>query len=111
MAKRRVSPGRLIALVLVGFVLVATGVIARRVHGLQVQREIRDLERKRDALLAERVRLDQEIRDASSRARLQPIAEHRLNMHVPKPGEQVFLNRTTRPPREKPESLVRHDSL
>jgi len=112
MAKRRVNPGRLIALVLVGFVLVTTGVIARRVRGLQVQRELRDLERKRDGLLAERVRLEQAIRDASSRARLQPIAEHRLNMHIPTPDEQVFLNRTTRrPPREKPESLARHDSL
>ena len=114
MAKRRVNPGRLIALVLVGFVLVATGVIARRVRGLQVQREIRDLERKRDALLAERVRLEQGIRDASSRAHPQPIAEHRLNMHIPKPGEQVLLNRSstgTRASREKPASVARHDSL
>ena len=110
MAKRRVAPGRrsIIALVLVGFVLVMTGGIARRVHGLQVQREIRDLERKRDALLADRVRLESEIRDASSRARLQPIAEQRLNMHIPKPGQQVFLNRSSSTARP---TTARHDSL
>ena len=112
MAKRRVGPGRLIALVLVGFVLVTTGVIARRVRGLQVQREIRDLERTRDALLAERVRLEGAIRNASSRARLQPIAEQRLNMHIPKPGQQVFLSRSSNAhPTEKSASPARHDSL
>jgi cell division protein FtsL len=112
MAKRKVSGGgggrgrSLIALLLVGFVLVTTGVIARRVRGLQQQREIRDLQRSRDALEAERIRLDGEIRDASSRARLQPIAEQRLNMHIPKPEEQIILKRT-------PATAVRvpHDSL
>lgn len=93
MAKRKVAPGRrsLIAVLLVGFVLLTTGVIARRVEGLQQQREIRTLQRQRDALDAERVRLEGSIRDASSRARLQPIAEQRLNMHIPKAEEQVIL--------------------
>jgi cell division protein FtsL len=104
MAKRRVAPGRrgVIAILLVGFVLVTTGVIGRRVLGVKQQREIRDLQRKRDALDAERVRLESAIRDASSRARLQPIAEQRLNMHIPKPDQQVFL---TRPP------VAPHDTL
>jgi len=93
MAKRRVNPGRrsLIALALVGFVFVATGVIARRVFGVAEQREIRQLQATRDALIADRIRLERTIRDASSRARLQPIAEQRLNMHIPKPDQQVFL--------------------
>jgi uncharacterized protein YlxW (UPF0749 family) len=71
MAKRRVAPGRrgLIAILLVGFVLVTTGVIGRRVLGVKQQREIRDLQRKRDALDAERIRLESAIRDASSRIR------------------------------------------
>ena len=97
MAKRRVAPGRgrrsLIALLLVGFVLVTTFVIARRVNGVRQQREIRDLQRKRDALDGERIRLEGAIRDASSRERLQPIAEQRLNMHIPKPEQQVILQR------------------
>jgi cell division protein FtsL len=98
MAKRRVgrrTGGRsLIALVLVGFVIVAAGVIARRVRGVNEQREILDLERKREALVAERTKLESAIRDASSRARLQPIAEQRLNMHIPKPEQQVILSRS-----------------
>src|SRR5689334_4232054 len=93
MAKRRVNPGRrsLIAVALIGFVFVATGVIARRVYGVREQRDIRKLQKTRDALSAERIRLEEVIRDASSRAHLQPIAEQRLNMHIPKPDQQVFL--------------------
>ncbi|MEP6493053.1 MAG: hypothetical protein ABJF01_10280 [bacterium] len=111
MAKRRVAQSRrsVIAVVLVGFVLVATGVIARRVIGVQQQVGIRDLQRKRDALIAERIRLEGAIRDASSRARLQPIAEQRLNMHIPKPDQQVLLPRVPRPSPSVPRS--QHDSL
>jgi cell division protein FtsL len=106
MAKRRVgrrAGGRsLIALILVGFVIVTTGVIARRVRGVNEQRRILELERKREALDAERAKLESAIRDASSRAHLQPIAEQRLNMHIPKPEQQVILSRsslgTSRPP-------------
>lgn len=103
MAKsRRVAPRRrsIVAVFLVGFVLVASGVIARRVLGVQWQIEIKKLQEKRAALDADRVRLESAIRDASSRARLQPIAEQRLNMHIPKADEQVIL------PRRSP-----HDSL
>jgi cell division protein FtsL len=97
MAKRRVTAARrrsLIALVLVGFVLVTTGVIARRVVGVRQQGEIRALQAQRDALDAKRVRLESAIRDASSRERLEPIAEQRLNMHIPTPEQQIFLTHT-----------------
>jgi cell division protein FtsL len=94
-SKRRVAPRRrsTIALLLVGFVLVATGVIARRVWGVRQQTEIRKLRQVRDGLEADRVRLEGAIRDASSRSRLQPIAEQRLNMHIAKPEQQVFIPR------------------
>jgi cell division protein FtsL len=109
MAKRRVAAGRrsLIVLTLVGFVSVATGVIARRVYGVREQTEIRKLQGTRDALITERIRLEGVIRDASSRARLQPIAEQRLNMHIPKADQQVIL------PPPPPKGAVRppHDSL
>jgi cell division protein FtsL len=100
--KRRVAPGRrsAIALVLVGFVLVTSGVIARRVLGVKQQTGIKKLQQKRTALDADRIRLESAIRDASSRARLQPIAEQRLNMHIPKPDEQVILPR--RSPHDSP---------
>lgn len=95
MAKRRVAARRrsYFALALVGFVLMTTGVIARRVLGVRQAGDIRNLQRKRDALIAERVRLEGAIRDASGRARLQPIAERKLNMHIPKPEQQVLLPR------------------
>jgi cell division protein FtsL len=97
MAKRRVGRGgrrrSLIALVLVGFVIVTSGVVARRVRGVAEQRRIVDLQRKREALDAERTKLESAIRDASSRVRLQPIAEQRLNMRIPTPEQQVILPR------------------
>jgi cell division protein FtsL len=95
MAKKqqRVAPGRrsIIAIVLIGFVLVTSGVIARRVLGVNQQNEIRKLTERRNALDADRSRLESDIRDASSRARLQPIAEQRLNMHIPTADQQVIL--------------------
>ena len=94
----RPSPSRRIALalVLLGFVLVATGVIARRVYGVGQSKLLRDLDRRRDSLQAERIRLDSAIRDASSRARLEPIAQQRLNMHIALPEQQVILTRPKR---------------
>lgn len=83
----------LIAVVLIGFVLVATGVIARRVWGVRQETDIRKLQQRRDALEADRIRLEGAIREASSRARLQPIAEQRLNMHIATPEQQVFIPR------------------
>jgi hypothetical protein len=111
MAKRRVNPGRrsLIAIALIGFVFVATGVIARRVYGVREERDIRKLQKTRDALIADRIRLEGVIRDASSRAHLQPIAEQRLNMHIPKADQIVNLpppdSATKRAPR------LPHDSV
>ena len=96
MAKRRVKkPGRrsLIAVVLLGFVLVAAGVIARRTYGIGQARELRALQARRTALEAERLRVESDIREASSRTRLAPIAEQRLGMHVPSPDEVIMLPR------------------
>src|SRR5579884_3967097 len=94
-ASRGRSARGLFALALVGFVAVASVVILRRVVGVNQQHEIRTLEQKRQALEAERIRLESDIREASSRQRLQPIAEQRLNMHIATPQEIVNL---TAPP-------------
>jgi cell division protein FtsL len=101
-AKGRVAArrGRLIALLLVGFVLVATGVIWRRSHGFARARVLRDLERRRQALVATKVQLEGAIRDASSRSRLEPIVKERLQMQVPADSQVIYLQRTrsaTRP--------------
>ena len=87
-----------IVLGLLGFLVVAMGVIARRTLGIGQDRALRDLLRKRDALDASRVKLEVEIREASSRARLGPVAEKRLQMYVPADSQVIILPRERRPP-------------
>jgi cell division protein FtsL len=81
---------------LFGLLIVATGVVSRRIFGIGQSQTIRAKERQRDALDADRVRLETEIRDASSRARLGPIAEKRLHMYVPADSQVIILKRDSR---------------
>jgi hypothetical protein len=102
---RRGPRGRtIIAVALLGFVLVATGVIWRRSFGFAQQREIEDLTRRLGQLRAERGRLEGEIREASGRAKLAPLVERRLNMHVPSDSQIILLPRpaaaAASPPKE-----------
>ena len=90
--------GRLLAAILLGFLLVATGVIWRRSYGIARSRELAELDKRRVQLEARRTQLESEIRDLSSRARLAPIVEQRLQMHVPTDSQVVIL---PRPPRER----------
>jgi cell division protein FtsL len=82
-----------VALVLIGFVLVATGVIWRRSFGNARAREMQRFEQQRGALEAERAKLEGDIRDASSRATLAKVAEERLNMHIPSDSLVIYLQR------------------
>jgi len=98
MATRRVGRkgsgrGRL-ALVLLGFLVIASGVILRRTYGIAAATQLRQLEQKRAALVAERLRLEGEVRAAASRSTLQPIAEQRLQMHVPSDSQVIIITRT-----------------
>lgn len=96
MAKRGVKRGRwIVAAALLGFVLVSAAVVTRRSYGYRVGLELTALQRRKANLESERVRLDQEIRNASSRARLLPIAE-RLGMHMPSETQIVVLQRPER---------------
>lgn len=99
MAKGRVagrSAGRLrFVLLLLGFLGIAMGVILRRSHGIAGARELQELDARRASLVAERMRLDGEVRAAGSRATLQPIAEQRLQMHVPADSQVVILPRAS----------------
>ena len=91
MAARKVAGsgrGRL-ALLLLAFLAISGAVISRRSIGIRGQRDVRDLDARRAALIAERLRLESDIRTATSRAHLQPIAEQRLQMQVPA-ANQVF---------------------
>jgi cell division protein FtsL len=103
MARKVGGGGRLrLALVLLGFVAIASGVILRRTYGMGVARELLAMETRRSGLIAERRRLESEIRIAASRARLQPIAEQRLQMHVPTEDQVIYLARGAQVTREKP---------
>jgi cell division protein FtsL len=90
--------GRQLALLLIGFLLVTTGVIWRRSYGIARSRELAELDKRRVQLEARRAQLESEIRDLSSRARLAPIVEQRLQMHVPTDSQVIIL---PRPPRER----------
>ena len=79
---------------LLGFFLVAAGVISRRTFGISQAKALRALDRQRDAMDASRVKLEADIRDASSRARLVPIAERRLHMFVPADSQVIILPRS-----------------
>ena len=85
-----------VIIVLLGFVVVAIGVIARRTFGINVATELRKLENQRDAIAGARIKAETEIRDASSRARLVPIAEKRLHMYVPSDSQVIILPRQPR---------------
>ena len=97
--KRAAPRGRAwVALVLVGFFLLGAGVIWRRAEGRQRAQELRLLEERRTQLEAQRAQLESDIRDLTSRAKLAPVAEGRLHMHVPNDTELVILRRTPRTP-------------
>ena len=95
---RRPSGRSVVAILLVGFVLVAVGVIWRRSYGFSREREIATLEQKRTQLEGERARLELEIRDLSSRARLAPIAEQRLGMRIPSDSQVIDIRRSAAAP-------------
>jgi cell division protein FtsL len=95
MATKRVAGrGRIrFALLMLAFLVISGGVILRRTVGIAGEREILALDGRRAALVAERLRLEGEIRTASSRAHLQPIAEQRLQMRVPDANQVITVPR------------------
>ena len=85
-----------LAVLLLAFLVISGGVIMRRTYGIARARELIELDGRRAALVAERLRLESEIRAASSRAHLQPIAEQRLQMRVPDASQVITVPATTR---------------
>lgn len=83
----------MVALVLVAFVLLASLVIWRRSAGIAGASELRELGQTRLQLEGDRARLARDIRAASSREKLVPIAEQRLGMRVPSDGQMIILER------------------
>ncbi|MBC7561589.1 MAG: hypothetical protein H7305_01615 [Gemmatimonadaceae bacterium] len=101
MATRRVAPRRrgrtTVALALVGFFLVTISVIGRRSWGRALQRDLSGIERTRTQLSGEVIKLESEIRSASSRNRLAPLVESTLGMRVPADTQVIDLQVTEVP--------------
>lgn len=96
-AKRKGRGRMLVALGLLVFLAVATAVVWRRSAGIAEARVLRDLDRRRAQLEAQRAQLERDVRAASSRAHLAPVAEQRLGMHVPSDTQVIILPRPARP--------------
>jgi cell division protein FtsL len=95
-ARKKGTAGRkgpLIALALVGFVLLAIGVNLRRVYGLRQAREMREMQQRREALISEQLKLQDEIRVASDRKHIIDIAQTRLGMKLPDLNQVIDLPR------------------
>lgn len=97
MARRVARPGRVwLAFILVGFVLIAAGVIWRRAAGIQQASEIRSLQQRYLQLDARRSQLESDIRRISARTSLAPVVERHLGMHVPNDTQVVIIPRVQR---------------
>jgi hypothetical protein len=83
---------------LVVFVGVLLAIAARQSAGFRTARRLGELREERAALEARRAELERQIRVASSRQVLVPLAERRLGLHQPSDSEFTLLPLT--PPRE-----------
>jgi cell division protein FtsL len=99
MAKSRVKRGgggRLrLTFLLIIFLVISGIVILRRSFGNRAARELVELDTRRAALVAERLRLEAEIRSATSRGRIVPAAE-RLGMHIPADSLVLYVSPSRR---------------
>lgn len=76
---------------LVVFVVVLLAIAARQSAGFRTARRLGELREERTALEARRAELERQIRVASSRQVLVPIAERRLGLHQPSDSEFTLL--------------------
>ena len=83
-----------IVLLMLAFLVISGGVILRRTVGIATATELRELEARRAAIISAKLRLEGEIRAASSRGRLLPVAE-KLNLHVPADSQVISVPRST----------------
>ena len=76
---------------LVVFVAVLLAIATRQSAGFRTARLLGDLREERTALEARRAELERQIRVASSRQVLVPLAERRLGLHEPSDSEFTLL--------------------
>ena len=82
-----------VGIILAGFLLVALAIVWRRTIGIAQSETLTALDARKVQLQGERVRLESEIRDASSRRRLGEVAEGRLGMRIPDDNQVIILPR------------------
>lgn len=83
------------AIGLLAFLVVASGVIARRAAGAAKARELLELDRTRASLESERIKLVNDIRNATSFNRIGPLVSRRLGLRTPADSQVVRLPRTS----------------
>ncbi len=90
--RRGARQGRVqVALGLLAFLVVASGIIARRSAGAAKARELLALDRTRATLESERSKLVNDIRTVTSLSRLGPVVSQRLGLRVPADSQVVRL--------------------
>jgi hypothetical protein len=82
---------------LVVFVCVLLAIAARQSSGFRTARRLGELREERMALEARRAELERQIRVASSRKVLVPLAERTLGLHEPSDSEFTLLPVTPSP--------------
>ena len=82
---------------LVGFVCVLLAIAARQRSGFYTARRLGELREERMSLEARRAELERQIRVASSRQVLVPLAERTLGLHEPSDSEFTVLPVTPSP--------------
>ena len=76
---------------LVVFVCVLLAIAARQSSGFRAARRLGELREERMALEARRAELERQVRAASSRQVLVPLAERTLGLHQPSDSEFTLL--------------------
>lgn len=79
---------------LLAFVALAVIVVRRRERGMTEVARIVELDRARRDLDAQRVALERDIRQASSRDRIELVAERRLGLRVPSDSQLITIVRS-----------------
>lgn len=84
---------RLTALVLLGFLALASGIVWRKSYGFTEGQRLRELSERRTELDAQRTRIEGDIRSTLTLRRLGAIVEKRLGLRVPADSQIILLTR------------------
>jgi hypothetical protein len=84
---------RVTALVLLGFLVLASGIVWRKSYGFTEGQRLRELSERRTELDAQRTRIEGDIRSTLTLRRLGAIVEKRLGLRVPADSQIILLTR------------------